>query len=117
MYKFWRAKPIVEAKAAIVPIMLKFSSDIVAIAKLNGRLILNKLRKIPIPIMIGITERYIFKGCLSFQMILPRSKTKIGIEALIVCANETGTFEIEKWEAAREKNFPNDKGRIVHFSV
>ena len=50
-------------------------------------------------------------------MILPRSKTKIGIDALMVCANETGTFEMEKWDAAREKNFPNDKGRIVHFSV
>jgi hypothetical protein len=41
----------------------------------------------------------------------------MGIEALIVCANETGTFEIEKCEAASEANFPKDKGRIVHFSV
>ena len=36
MYKFCSAKPIVEAKAAIVPIMLKFSSEMVAIAKNNS---------------------------------------------------------------------------------
>ena len=33
MYRLCSAKPIVEAKAAIVPIKLKFSSDMVAIAR------------------------------------------------------------------------------------
>ena len=38
----WRAKPIVDTKAEIVPIRLKFISEMVAM---------------PIPIKIGITEQ------------------------------------------------------------
>jgi len=41
----------------------------------------------------------------------------MGCDALIVCAKLTGTFEMEKWLVAREKNFPKERGRIDHFSI
>ena len=50
--------------------------------------------------------------CFSFMMIRERITVKRGMVALTVCAQLTGTFQIDQWDETLDRILPKSRGTI-----